>query len=216
MLQENVKEILERAHDELLAIKGNLLSSAKGKSIKTILITSSKPSEGKTVSAINLALGLCKTDAKVALLDGNLLHPCLHKMFNVSNTPGLSEFFTSNNEFSDEVLMETEYERLFVMPCGIPAEHSVDIFRTETFGSRLDSISQNLDYVILDGPSILSSSDVQLIANRFDGIILVVECEKTKWEVVKQAKVKLNNVGGDILGVVMNKRRYYIPGRLYK
>ncbi len=216
ILQESIKEISKRTNDEYLAIKGNLLSSAKGKGIKTILVTSSKPTEGKTVSAINLALGLCKTDAKVALLDGNLHHPCLHKMFNVDNSPGLSDFFTSNNEFSDKILLETEYERLFIMPSGIPTKQSVDIFRTETFGSRLASIKQNLDYVILDGPSILSSSDVQLIANCFDGIIIVIECEKTKWEVVKQAKVKLNNVGGEILGVVMNKRRYYIPGRLYK
>ncbi len=216
ILQENIKKILERANDELLAIKGNLLSSAKGKGIKTILVTSSKPAEGKTVSAINLALGLCKTDARVALLDGNLHHPCLHKMFNLNNSFGLSEFFTSNSEFSDEILMETEYERLFVMPGGVLTEQSADIFRTESFGNRLDLIKQNLDYVILDGPSILSSSEVQLIANRFDGIIMVIECEKTKWEVVKQAKVKLNNVGGEILGVVMNKRRYYIPEKLYK
>jgi protein-tyrosine kinase len=216
VLQENIKEILARAHGELLAIKGNLLSSAKGKEIKTILVTSSKPAEGKTVSAINLALGLAEANDKVVLLDGNLHNPCLHKIFNVSNSPGLLDFLMSNNGFNEKFLRETELQRLSIMPCGTNTEHSVDIYKTETFKVKLDSIKQNFDYVILDGPSILSSSDVQLIASLFDGIIIVVECENTKWEVVQQAKVKLDNVSGNILGVVMNKRQYYIPRTFYR
>lgn len=214
-LQENIKEILVKAHNELLAIKGNLISSARGREIKTILVTSSKLAEGKTISAINLAFGLSETNDKVALLDVNLHNPCLHKIFNVSNSPGLSDFLMSNNGFNEKFLRGTEYRRLSVMPCGTKTEYLVDLYKTETFKGKLDSIKQNFDYVILDGPSILSSSDVQLIASNVDGIIIVVECEKTKWEVVQQAKAKLDNVNGNILGIVMNKRQYYIPEKFY-
>lgn len=216
ILQEELKKILSKTAGEYSAIKGNLLSAAKGREIKTILVTSSKPSEGKTVSAITLALGLSRTKSKVVLLDGNLHNPCLHKIFNVSNSPGLSDFFKSNNGFSEKFLRETEYEQLSVMPCGTNAENPEDVFKSETFKGKLDTIKQNFDYVILDGPSILPSSDVQLIASHLDGIIIVVECEKTKWEVVQQAKANLDNVNGNILGAVMNKRHYYIPNKFYK
>jgi capsular exopolysaccharide synthesis family protein len=211
-----VNEVVTKKSIRYLVVWKSTLSSAKGREIKTILVTSSKPSEGKTVSAINLAFGLSETNDKVVLLDGNLHKPCLHKIFNVSNSPGLSDFFTSNNGFNEKFLRETESEQLSVMPCGTKTEHSVDVYKAETFKAKLDSIKQNFDYVILDGESILPSSKVPLIAKHFDGIIMVVECEKTKWEVAQQAKEKLINVGGNILGVVMNKRQYYIPLAIYK
>lgn len=216
VLSKKLKEILQKNVGELHAIKGNLLSVSKNKKIKTILVTSSKPAEGKTVTAINMACGLSEAKAKVMLIDGNLQKPCIHKMFNVSETPGLSDIFTSNQEFNNDVLRETEYKRLSVMPCGTKIDNTFDVFKIDAFKEKLDSMKKDFDYVILDGHSILSSSDVPLVAKHFDGIIMVVECEKTKWEVVQQAKEKLNNVGGNILGIVLNKRKYHIPRIFYK
>ena len=215
VLSRKLKEILLKNAGELHAIKGSLLSVAKNKEIKTILVTSSKPAEGKTVTAINMACGLSETKSKVMLIDGNLHKPCIHKIFNVSDTPGLSDIFTSNQEFNYDVLRETEYKGLSVMPCGTRIDNTFDIFKIDEFKEKLDSMKKGFDYVILDGHSILSSSDVPLVAKHFDGIIMVVECEKTKWEVVQQAKEKLNHVGGNILGVVLNKRRYHIPKMFY-
>lgn len=215
VLSTKLKKILQKNIGELHAIKGNLLSVAKNEKIKTILVTSSKPAEGKTVTAVNMAYGLSETESKVMLIDGNLHKPCIHKMFNVNDTPGLSDFFTSNKEFNNDVLRETEYKRLSVMPCGTKMDNTFDVFNIDAFKEKLDSIKKNFDYVILDGHSIFSSSDVLLVAKHFDGIVMVVECEKTKWEVVQQAKEKLNNVGGNILGIVLNKRSYHIPEIFY-
>jgi len=215
VLSKKLKKILLKNVGELHAIKGNLLSVAKNKKIKTILVTSSKPAEGKTVTAINMACGFSYTRSKVILIDGNLHEPCIHKMFNVSDTPGLSDIFTSNQEFNNDVLRETEYKWLSVMPCGTKIDNTFDVFEIDTFKEKLDFMKKDFDYVILDGHSILSSSDVPLVAKYFDGIVMVVECEMTKWEVVQQAKERLENVGGNILGIVLNKRRYHIPRMFY-
>ena len=215
VLSEKIKEILKKSAGELGSLKGNLLSSSKGKEIKTILVTSSKPSEGKTVSAVNIACGLSETMAKVLLVDGNLHNPCIHKLFNVSNSPGLSDLFASNTA-NGEILKETEYELLTIMSCGTKQHNAIDVFKSERFKEKLDLWKKEFDYVVVDGNSILSSSEVSLIAKHFDGIVMVVECEKTKWEVVQQAQEKLNNVGGNILGVVLNKRSYNIPGIFYR
>lgn len=215
VLSENLKKILQKNAGELNAIKGNLLSVTKEKEINTILVTSSKPAEGKTLSAINMAYGLSETHSNVLLIDGNLRIPCIHKIFNVEDSPGLSDIFTSDAK-NNEVLKETEYERIKIIPCGTKIYHSINIFKSEKFKEMLDIWKQDFDYVIFDGHSILISSDVSLVAKYFDGIIMVIECEKTKWEVVQQAKEKLNNVGGNILGVVLNKRKYYIPKMFYK
>ena len=215
VLSEEIKVILQKSAGELNSLKGNLLSSSKGKEIKTILVTSSKPAEGKTVSAVNIACGLSETKAKVLLIDGNLHNPDIHKIFNVGDSPGLSDLFASGTDYA-KVLRETEYKTLTVIPCGAKIESPIDVFKSEGFKEKLDSWKRDFDYVVLDGNSILSSSEVSLIAKHFDGVIMVVECENTKWEVVQQAQEKLNNVGGNILGVVLNKRSYHIPRIFYR
>ena len=77
------------------------------------------------------------------------------------------------------------------------------------------SLRSRFDYVFFDTGPVLNSSDVALMARHFDGVIVVVECERTKWEVLELAKAKIVNVNGKILGVVLNKRQYYIPAGLY-
>ncbi len=215
VLHKKLKTLLNRNLSELCAIKGNLLGVTKDKEIKAILITSSKPTEGKTVSAISMAYGLTESGAKVLLIDGNLRSPYIHYLFNVDCAPGLTDLITSDAKYY-EALRKTEWESLYVMPSGKNIYYSIEVFKHETFKAKLDFLKQMFDYIVFDGHSILISSDVPLVAKYFDGTIIVVECEKTKWEVLQQAKEKINNVGGNVLGVVLNKRSYYIPKIFYR
>ena len=213
-LSQTVKEIIENNMSELSAIKGNLLSATKGVDVKTFLISSSKPGEGKTIAAISMALGLAALKSRVLLIDGNLRNPTLHQHFNIDVTPGLSDLFLSNADYN-EVLHGTEQSELMVLPSGTKIYDSVEIFKSELFKKKLEDLKQMFDYVILDGHSILVSSDISLIAKYFDGTIIVVESEKTKREVVCLAKEKISNVGGNPIGAVLNRRKYYIPKVLY-
>ena len=91
----------------------------------------------------------------------------------------------------------------------------LDVFETETLQNLIVSLKKDFDYVIVDGQSVSGSSDVSIISKYFDGVVFVVECEKTRWEVLQQSKEKIKGVGGKILGVVLNKRVYYITQKVY-
>jgi capsular exopolysaccharide synthesis family protein len=213
-LSQDIKGIVDRNKRELSSVEGNIFSVAgAGKDIKTVLVTSCNASEGKTISAISMAYGLYnETNLKILLVDGNLRTPTLHSLFRVKSEPGLSDFVLNN---ATNVFKETEFSNLVIMPHGTAISNPLDIYRSKDFKTKLDSLREMFDYVIFDSHSILSASDTSIAARHFDGVVIVVECEKTKWEVLQMASEKIQKLRGNIIGVVMNKRKYYIPRALY-
>ncbi len=147
-------------------------------------------------------------------MEGNPQSPKIHELFDVEPEPGLSDLVSPSPDYG-ALIRATEFNGLMIMPGGSDARNKPDVFESEIFRSRLDALKQRFDYVIVDGHAVFGSSDPTHIAPIFDGIIFVVECEKTKWEVLQQAKERILNAGGKILGVILNKRKYYIPERLY-
>jgi protein-tyrosine kinase len=216
VLNENLKSAIFKNLKELSTIEGNIASFASDKQfIKTILVTSCSPLEGKTVSAISMALALSiEANAKVVLIEGNMSSPRIHEMFNVDNVPGLSDLLISRSNLS-EIMRPTEFKNLTIITAGSDISKKLDVFETETLQNLIVSLKKDFDYVIVDGQSVSGSSDVSIISKYFDGVVFVVECEKTRWEVLQQSKEKIKGVGGKILGVVLNKRIYYIPEKLY-
>jgi capsular exopolysaccharide synthesis family protein len=215
VLNQNLKLLMERNSRELSTIKANLFSAAGERKIKTLLVTSCYPQEGKTISAISLAIALAELNDKVILIDGNLQAPKIYKLFNIDPVPGLTDLLSSDALKDYHAVRKTEYRKLMIIPHGSEMSKSLNIFESEMFKNRLDFLKQYFDFIIIDGPAVFGSSDVSVISKYLDGTVLVVECETTKWEVVQQVKDRINNIGGNILGVVLNKRNYYIPRMLY-
>ena len=210
-----IKKLFKEKKSEFYSIKGQLLSVAGNRDIRTILVTSCYPKEGKTTAALSIALALTdETDFKILLIDGNFRSPILHAYFNIERSPGFSDIFTSTSETS-LTFHSTEVESLVVIPNGTKLANPLRILNEETFNEKLKALSEGFDYVIVDGTSIFGFSDTLVTAKYYDGIVMVVECERTRWEVVQEAKERLENVGGKILGVVLNKRNYYIPKAIY-
>jgi len=217
------KGVLNEAHSRLLmqnlgafaGIQGGLLSASENREVRSILVTSCNRGEGKTVAASGMAFTLAgHANADVLLMDGNFAAPALHDLFGVPREPGLSDFLTTDIALED-VVCPTNVPRLLLMPCGRAATTLFDITRSDAFKKQLASLRSKFDFLICDGSSVFGSSDASLIAGFFDGVVLVVECERTRWEVVRDAKERLTKAGGKILGVALNKRRYYIPKALY-
>ena len=215
MLQKNFRRVVEKNQGALHSLEGNLLSAAGGHAPRSILVTSSRPKEGKTTCAISLACGLAGAGkGKVALVEGNLARPSLHRAFGLEAGPGLADYL-SDGRGAAEFVQETDYANLSVMPCGADAAKLADLFDAEVFRAKLASLRKHFDYVVFDGASVLDSSEACLMAGHFDGVVLVVECERTKWEVLDVAKETVLQAGGKVLGVILNKRRYYVPKILY-
>ena len=210
---ESLEEII-RNSEKLTDLEGNLLSVAKDKEVSTILITSCNNQEGKTYTATLMAHALATyARAKVLLIDGNIQFPIMHNLFKMSQFPGMTEHLLANTDSG--VIRTTEYDNLNVMVHGKRNVDYLQAFRSGKFLEKIEKLKKEYDYIIYDGDSVLSSSDTLVIAKSFDGIVFVIECEKTRWEVMKTTQDKLKKSGGEILGVVLNRRQYYIPNIVY-
>jgi len=217
VLSQNIKKQIAGNLLELSSVKGNLLSASGDREIKSLYVTSCHPQEGKTTYAMSMAYALSnEAYEKVLLVDGNFQSPKIHSLFNISSDPGLSDLLVAKTAY-DEAVRKTEYENLDIIPIGSELPNILDVLTSREFNLELSSLKETSDndYVIFDGHSLFGTSDASVVSRFFDGIILVVECEKTRWEVVQLAKEKLTKAGGNIIGVVMNKRKYYIPKVLY-
>jgi protein-tyrosine kinase len=222
LITDNVKE--------LSMVEGNLMSAIEAQKAKraqqinsdtqeipsepqslSIYITSCFNLEGKTTSALSMAYALTVNNMKrVLLIDGNPRAPKLHEHFETGIAPGLMDWFKSEEMNRAAIVRETEYSNLFLMTFGNVADQRPDLFTSE-FKEKFESLKQSFDYIIFDGNSMLDSSNPALLAKNFDGIVITVSSEKTKWEVVQQAIEKVQNLEGIVLGVILNNRKYYLP-----
>ena len=209
------KQILADSEGELSAVEGNLLSAARGKELRSLLVTSCRTGEGKSTSAACLAHALAvQGRAKVILVDGDLGDPHLHELLGVPAAPGLSDILQGRATL-DQAVHATEYPRLSVLPSGASATEVANHLDIQGLGPILKDLVGRFQYIIFDGGAVQTSSDACVVGKLFDGVLLVVECEKTKWELLELAKDKISQAGGNVLGVVLNRRRYYLPRVLY-
>lgn len=195
---------------ELSLVEGNLMGL--GTAARTLYFTSCFAGEGKTSALLEAAYGLAIHGSRTTLLiDGNSDNPCLHGEFGLPNRNGFRDVLRSAASLS-EAIHPTVHESLYVMPCG-SGKSTPD---ADALADMLRTLADNFDFVLIDGKPLLSSSEVSATAPMLDGVLLVVECEKTKWEVVQLAQDKLSAVDAKNTGVVLNRRRFYIPKPIYR
>ncbi len=114
-----------------------------------------------------------------------------------------------------EAIRATELRNLNLLPCGSDPVGCAESLDAATFARVIRDLASHHDYLVMDGDSVLASSDVWVLGKHFDGVLLVVECERTKWEVVDLSREKISRAGGTVLGVILNKRKYYVPKAFY-
>lgn len=205
---KSLEQILKYA-GSMEGLQGSLLSAAKGNAVRSVLVTSGKNREGKSTVAIGLAAALA-ADAKVLLVDGNLRRPVLADLFGVSSSPGLTDVLAGSDP--DQAVQQTGVSGLSLLPAG--GGESI-LRHLEKLPELLQTLYTRFDCIVFDGDSTLTSSEAALLAKRVDGVVLVAECEQTKREIIALSQEKLTALGGRVLGVVLNKRQFYIPGVLY-
>jgi capsular exopolysaccharide synthesis family protein len=197
-------------------LKTNILARHPGHLIKTILFSGTTHGDGSSTTSINFATTLaCNCRLEVLLIEANMRTPSLHRAFNVETEHGLSDLLTNGNE-SALCIKKVDPGNLSVVTAGSRLTDPVTLFESKRFFDFLIAEREKYDYVILDGPSVPGSSDVRVICNKVDGVVLVLEAGKTRKQVAVRAKQELEEAGGKLLGVVLNKRKFYIPEWIYK
>lgn len=208
---------VEKSYTSMLAesfrtIKTNIQYSSLDKKYKVIVITSSKPGEGKTFVASNLALTLAQGGKRVVLIDCDFRNPNIHRKFKYSNIYGLSEILLDKESFN---ISERKYnDNLIVIPSGRMPPNPSETLASERMSEFLEELKEEYDYIILDTPPLLFVSDPQVISTKADGTILVVRADKTKKYEIKESYGILKSINVNVIGTILNgakikTRKYY-------
>ena len=187
-------------------LRTSILLSTAGHAPKSLLITSSLPSEGKTTTATNTAISLAQTGARVLLIDADMRRPRLHSIFGLENNTGLSSLLAS--ELTDQnvtdAIRHDEKNKLYLMTSGPIPPNPAELIGSEQMASLLSLLQTKFTHVVVDSPPIASFTDGVLIASLVDGVILVVHAGRSSRQVVRRSRQLLQEIGAKILGVVLN------------
>lgn len=196
-------------------VKTNLLTRHTNGSVKTILFTATAHGDGCSTTAINLARSLAKDGQfKVLLVDANLRTPGLHKVFDINQALSLSDLLEGNNRAARQI-KRVGPANLYVLPCNGNRSLPTSLLESKRFGQILKIMGEKFDYVIVDGPPVLSFPESRVLGAKADGVVLVIASGKTRRQVALRAKKQLEEAGGKVLGVVLNKRKFFIPEWVY-
>ena len=208
-----LEHVAPEAYEELNA---NLLTRYDDRPIKRIVFAGTSRGVGCTTTAINFAIALSNnSNFKVLLIDANLRTPSVHDVFKIDHTPGLSDLLSNNTRMSS-TFNKVGPENLYILPCGGYHSGSVNLYGSNGFDQFLKTVSEQFDYLILDVPAITAFPESRVICSKVDGVIMVLMSGRTRLQVALRAKQALEDTGGKILGVVLNRKKHYIPEWLYK
>ena len=197
-----------------------LFAAPEDKPLKSVLITSSVPQEGKTFISTNISCIFSQVNERIILLDVDMRRPQLHNVFPNTSKLGLSDFLTGNCTLEDIIKPSPVTNLSFITAGTIPPNPS-ELLSSAKTGLLLAELKSRFDRVILDSPPILSAADTSLLANLVDGVILVIKGASTRLEVVTQSKQKILEAKGKIIGVIVNniipekEDRYYYYSYYY-
>lgn len=184
-------------------IRTNVQFSGIGKAIKTVLLTSSIPNEGKTTVVTNLGIVMAQAGYKTIIVDCDFRNPSQHKLFNVPNK-GLSNRIALGAEV-DDIIQESGVPNLHVLTSGPVAPNPSEILDSADMTKLLRILEESYDYILLDSPPVLPVTDAVILSNKVDGTILVVGWGSVTPNEAKIAKERLTRGGAHILGAVLNR-----------
>ena len=188
--------------EQYRTIRTNIqFASAAGQQIKTIVVTSSGPEEGKSTTAANIAVVFAKSGQRVLLVDADLRKPVIYKTFKLNNASGLSTVLNSSGSVADEI-QRTPVDNLSILPSGPKPPNPSELLSSPRMDQILAEARQLFDVVIFDMPPVVAVTDAQIMSSKTDGTLLVVRENMSRKESLIKAKELLDMVQARVLGVV--------------
>jgi succinoglycan biosynthesis transport protein ExoP len=185
-------------------IRTNVSFASVDKPIHTIMITSTEPGEGKSTISCNLGVVFAQNGMNVIITDCDLRHPRIHTYFGLPNHKGLSNLFSNAGDIITSSFQPTQMEKLSVVTTGSLPPNPSELLGSKKMQSILIEMKKFADIVILDTPPVLAVTDAAVLAPSVDGVLLVVRPGKTRLSALRLVVEQINQVGGNILGVILN------------
>lgn len=184
-------------------LRTNIQFSSFDKDIKTIVVTSAAPGEGKSTTIGNLAIVMAQSGKKVLLIDCDLRKPSLHKKFRITNQAGLTNILLFDVDPMD--ILHKHMDNLYILTTGQLPPNPAEVVASNRLKKFIEEMKNHFDYILIDSPPLIAVTDSQILSSFCDGTLLVVSSGEAERETVKRAKDLLNKVNANIIGVVLNK-----------
>ena len=205
--REDIKKILGTespfvVKEAYSAIRTNLLFMQKGEKCPVFIVTSPTANNGKTINSINLAVSFAQMGKKTLLIDADMRNPTIHRMFSIPVKNGLSEILAG---LTDNITVsKTEIENLSVLTGGKIPPNPAELISSSRMDKLLEFVKDHYDCVFIDTPPVNLVTDATVFAQKTTGYILIVKANVSDTADVKIAVSSLENIGGNILGFVLN------------
>lgn len=197
-------------------LRTNLEFSSLDRPVKTMVVTSSGPEEGKSTTLANLAVTLAQAEKKVILVDCDLRRPSQHQIFGLKNGVGLTTMVVDDEAMTTPPLQETQVPGLRLLPSGPLPPNPSELLGSRRMEEIIDVLSQRADIVLFDAPPIIAVTDAAVLSSKVDGVLLVISAGGTKRDHAQKAKALLEKVNAHLVGAVLNNvkidtslHRYY-------
>ncbi|PZX05931.1 capsular exopolysaccharide synthesis family protein [Psychrobacillus insolitus] len=210
---KNLKEIARKlivktspksfVSEQFRGARTNINFSMPDGELKTLLVTSSLPGEGKSTTSANLAYLFAQEGKRVILIDGDMRKPTVHYTFHLTNTIGLSNVLTKKVSVMD-ALNETDLENLQIITSGPIPPNPAELLTASSMDDMITTLKETYDLIIFDAPPVLSVTDSQILANKSDGTVLVISAGDTDKVSALKAKELLLASKAKIIGTVLN------------
>ncbi len=202
------------------SLRTNAIFMASSNNVKSIMITSSTKNEGKTTTAINLALTLAQTGKRVLLIDVDFRSPAIHHYFGLEKDPGLSDVILGNSSWKDvgrsitdimmgeikvdDIMVTPGMDNLNVITSGTLPAHPAEFLNSPIVPELIRDVSENYDFVIFDAPPVLPVADPLILGSKVDGVFIVYKVGNISRYALKRSKILLENVGAKVLSTILN------------
>jgi len=187
------------------SLRTNIQFASVDRPIRSLLVTSPSPTDGKSTIAANLGVVIAQSGRKAVMLDADMRRPRVHKMFGLTNRSGLSGLFVQPQIVLDGALQKTQVADLFALTTGDIPPNPAELLSSEKMLQILRELNGQVDTIVIDSPPVTAVTDAAVLAPRVDGVLLVVKPGITKLDAAKQAVEQLRRVGANLIGVVLNE-----------
>jgi len=192
--------------EQYRTLRTNIQYASVDKELKTIMITSPNPGEGKSTTIANLAIVFAQQGKKVLLVDTDLRKPTIHYTFHMHNTVGLTNVLMKQSILG-EAIQQTPVTDLYILTCGTIPPYPAELLGSTMMTELIERLKVDFDIVLFDTPPLLAVTDAQILANKCDAAILVVKSGSTEREGAIRARDILANSSCRLLGTVLNNKK---------
>ncbi|MBT7790830.1 MAG: CpsD/CapB family tyrosine-protein kinase [Calditrichaeota bacterium] len=186
------------------SLRTNISYASSDQKIKSIIVSSPQPGEGKSTTVANLAIAFAQLRRRTLLVDADMRKPVQHNVFEHSRGPGLSEYLIGDVEDINSIIHKTKVENLFMITAGGLPPNPSELLGSDRMSTLVDQLENDWDMVLFDSPPIVAVTDASMISGEIDAIAMVVKAGQTDRAAVDRALDTIKNVKAPLIGAILN------------